>query len=108
LKNLKIKSINQTRSKKEKSQVLNKEEKTKVIKDHMVHSKDTGSPEVQVALLTNRMHYLSTHFATHKKDYHSKTGLMKMVGQRKRLLEYLKRQDVKRYESLIKKLKLRK
>ncbi len=88
--------------------MLNKEEKTKIIKDHMVHSKDTGSPEVQIALLTNRINYLSTHFATHKKDYHSKTGLMKMVGQRKRLLEYIKKQDVKRYESLIKKLKLRK
>lgn len=88
--------------------MLNKEEKSKVIKDNMVHSKDTGSPEVQIALLTHRINYLSTHFATHKKDYHSKTGLMKMVGQRKRLLEYLKRQDVKRYESLIKKLKLRK
>ncbi len=88
--------------------MLNKEEKTKVIKDYEVNSKDTGSPEVQVALLTNRINYLSTHFATHKKDYHSKTGLIKMVGQRKRLLEYVKRQDVKRYESLIKKLKLRK
>ena len=88
--------------------MFNKEEKTKIIKDHMVHPNDTGSPEVQVAILTNRIEYLSTHFATHKKDYHSKTGLMKMVGQRKRLLGYLKRQDVKRYESLIKKLKLRK
>ncbi|MCJ7580879.1 MAG: 30S ribosomal protein S15 [Candidatus Aminicenantes bacterium] len=74
----------------------------------MVHPKDTGSPEVQVALLTNRIQYLTTHFAIHKKDHHSKTGLMKMVGQRKRLLVYLKKQDVKRYESLIKKLKLRK
>jgi len=88
--------------------VLNKEEKTKIIKDHMVNPKDTGSPEVQVALLTNRINNLSTHFDTHKKDYHSKTGLMKMVGQRKRLLGYLKKQDIKRYESLIKKLKLRK
>jgi small subunit ribosomal protein S15 len=88
--------------------VLNKEEKTNIIHEHMVHPKDTGSPEVQVAILTNRIQYLSTHFATHKKDHHSKTGLMKMVGQRKRLLAYLKKQDVKRYESLIKKLKLRK
>ncbi len=88
--------------------MLNKEEKTNIIQEHMVHSKDTGSPEVQVALLTNRINYLTTHFAIHKKDHHSKTGLMKMVGQRKRLLVYLKKQDVKRYESLIKKLKLRK
>lgn len=88
--------------------MLNKDEKTNIIKDHMVHPTDTGSPEVQVALLTNRINYLSTHFAVHKKDFHSKTGLMKMVGQRKRLLGYLKEQDVKRYESLIKKLKLRK
>ena len=88
--------------------MLNKEEKTDIIKDYMVHPTDTGSPEVQVALLTNRIQYLTTHFAIHKKDHHSKTGLMKMVGQRKRLLTYLKKQDIKRYESLIKKLKLRK
>lgn len=88
--------------------MLNKEEKTNIIKDNMVHPTDTGSPEVQVALLTNRIEYLSKHFATHKKDHHSKTGLLKMVGQRKRLLSYLKKQDVKRYENLIKKLNLRK
>ena len=88
--------------------MLNKEEKEKIIKDHKINSKDTGSPEVQIAIITNRINYLTEHFSTHKKDYHSKTGLMKLVGQRKRLLEYLKQQDVKRYESLIKKLKLRK
>jgi small subunit ribosomal protein S15 len=88
--------------------VLTKEEKTQVIKDHKVHAKDTGSPEVQVAILTNRINYLTAHFKTHKKDHHSKTGLMKMVGQRKRLLQYLKNQDVSRYEALIKKLGLRK
>jgi small subunit ribosomal protein S15 len=88
--------------------VLNKEEKEKIIKDHKINSKDTGSPEVQIAIITNRINYLTEHFSTHKKDHHSKTGLMKLVGQRKRLLEYLKQQDVKRYESLIKKLKLRK
>ena len=85
-----------------------KEEKEKIVKDNRTHSKDTGSPEVQIALITNRISYLTEHFSTHKKDYHSRTGLMKLVGQRKRLLEYLKQQDVKRYESLIKKLKLRK
>ena len=84
------------------------EEKAKIIKDNRIHAKDTGSPEVQIALITDRINYLTEHFSTHKKDHHSKTGLMKLVGQRKRLLEYLKQQDVKRYESLIKKLKLRK
>lgn len=88
--------------------MLNKEEKEKIIKDHKVNDKDTGSPEVQIALITQRINYLTEHFSTHKQDHHSKRGLMKLVGQRKRLLEYLKQQDVKRYESLIKKLKLRK
>lgn len=88
--------------------MLNKEEKTKIVNSFKVHPNDTGSPEVQIALLTNRINYLTEHFSTHKKDYHSRTGLMKMVGQRKRLLEYLKKQDVKRYETVIKKLKLRK
>ncbi len=85
-----------------------KEDKEIIVKDNRTHSKDTGSPEVQVALITNRINYLTEHFSMHKKDYHSRTGLMKLVGQRKRLLEYLKKQDVKRYENLIKKLKLRK
>ncbi len=82
--------------------------KEKIIKDNRTHSKDTGSPEVQIALITDRINYLTEHFSAHKKDYHSRTGLMKLVGQRKRLLEYLKQQDVKRYEALIKRLKLRK
>lgn len=85
-----------------------KAEKTKIIRENKTAPNDTGSPEVQIALLTNRINYLTTHFSTHKKDYHSRTGLIKMVGRRKRLLEYLKNQDVKRYEKLIKKLKLRK
>jgi small subunit ribosomal protein S15 len=88
--------------------VLSKEEKTKILEDNKVHPKDTGSPEVQIAILTNRINDLTGHFSTHKKDYNSRTGLMRLVGRRKRLLEYLKRQDVKRYENLIKKLKLRK
>jgi small subunit ribosomal protein S15 len=88
--------------------VLDKEEKEKIIKTFKVNSKDTGSPEVQIALLTNRINYLIQHFDTHKKDHHSRTGLLKMVGRRKRLLEYLKKEDVKRYETVIKKLKLRK
>lgn len=85
-----------------------KEVKEKIIKDNRTHSKDTGSPEVQIALITDRINYLTEHFSTHKKDYHSRVGLMKLVGQRKRLLGYLKQEDVKRYEALIKRLKLRK
>jgi len=88
--------------------VLNTEDKTKIIKENKINPKDTGSPEVQIALITNRINYLSEHFETHKHDYHSKTGLMKLVGKRKRLLEYLKKEDQKRYSNLIKKLGLRK
>lgn len=88
--------------------VLSKEEKSKIIKENKINPSDTGSPEVQIALITNRINYLTKHFETHKKDFHSRTGLMKMVGRRKRLLEYLKKQDPNKYESLIKKLKLRK
>jgi small subunit ribosomal protein S15 len=88
--------------------VLEKEEKGKIIDSFKTHPNDTGSPEVQIALLTNRINYLTEHFSTHKKDFHSRTGLMRLVGQRKRLLVYLKKQDVKRYENIIKKLKLRK
>lgn len=88
--------------------MLSKEEKAKIIKGNKINPSDTGSPEVQIALMTNRINYLTGHFSTHKKDFHSRTGLMKMVGRRKRLLEYLKKQDVNRYENLIKKLKLRK
>ena len=88
--------------------MLSKEEKSEIIKENKINPSDTGSPEVQIALITNRINYLTDHFSTHKKDHHSRTGLMKMVGKRKRLLEYLKRQDVSRYKNLIKKLKLRK
>ena len=88
--------------------MLTKEEKSKIIKSNQLKASDTGSPEVQIALITNRINSLTEHFEAHKKDHHSRTGLMKMVGRRKRLLEYLKKQDQKRYESLIKKLKLRK
>jgi len=88
--------------------VLTKEEKAKIIEENKVNGKDSGSPEVQISLITSRLEYLNKHFATHKKDHHSKTGLMKLVGRRKRLLEYLKKQDYDRYERLIKKLNLRK
>ena len=87
---------------------LSKEEKSKIIEDYKINPSDSGSPEVQIAIMTNRLNYLAEHFSTHKKDHHSRTGLLRMVGRRKRLLEYLKKQDVKRYEKLIKRLKLRK
>lgn len=88
--------------------MLTKEVKDTIVKDNKLHAKDTGSPEVQIALITSRIIYLTEHFKTHKQDHHSKRGLLKLVGQRKRLLAYLKDQDQKRYEKLIKKLKLRK
>lgn len=88
--------------------MLNKEEKNKIIEENKVHPNDSGSPEVQVALITKRINYLTDHFSNHKQDHHSKRGLMKLVGQRKRLLQYLKKKDSKRYENLIKKLNLRK
>jgi small subunit ribosomal protein S15 len=88
--------------------VLTTEEKTKIIKENKINPTDTGSPEVQVAIMTNRINYLTEHFSRHKKDFHSKTGLMKLVGKRKRLLDYLRKQDVNRYASLIQKLSLRK
>ncbi len=88
--------------------MLNKEEKNKIIEGNRVHPNDSGSPEVQVAIITNRINYLTEHFSKHKQDHHSKRGLMKLVGQRKRLLHYLKKNDPKRYENLIKRLELRK
>ncbi|HAR36607.1 MAG TPA: 30S ribosomal protein S15 [Acidobacteria bacterium] len=88
--------------------MLTKEIKTKIIQDNQVHATDSGSPEVQIAILTERINQLISHFQTHKKDYHSRRGLMKLVGQRKRLLEYLKKTDKDRYLALIKKLNLRK
>jgi len=88
--------------------VLTKEIKTKIIQDNQVHPADSGSPEIQVAILTERINQLIGHFQTHKKDFHSRRGLMRLVGQRKRLLEYLKRTDKSRYQALIQKLSLRK
>lgn len=87
---------------------LAKEKKAGIIKEFQVDEHDTGSPEVQVALLTERIKYLTEHFKTHKKDHHSRRGLLKMVGQRRRLLNYLQKSDHDRYRELIKKLGLRK
>ncbi|MCP4132651.1 MAG: 30S ribosomal protein S15 [bacterium] len=71
------------------------------------HDKDTGSPEVQIALITERINHLTEHFKVHKKDHHSRRGLLKLVGQRRRMLDYLKRKDLKKYRELIKTLNLR-
>ena len=81
--------------------------KKELIDQFQQHSTDTGSPEVQVALLSERIDYLTEHFQTHKKDHHSRRGLLKLVGQRRRLLDYLKRYDNGRYKSLIDRLGLR-
>jgi len=88
--------------------VLEKEEKNKIINDFKINPKDTGSPEVQIALMTNRINYLTEHFSTHKKDFHSKQGLLKLVGKRKNLLNYLKNKDINSYNKVIKKLNIRK
>lgn len=88
--------------------VLVKDQKTKIIDDFKVHSRDTGSAEVQVALLTGRINTLSEHFKAHKKDFHSRRGLLALVGRRRRLLSYLKKKDVKKYEDILVKLDLRK
>ncbi len=88
--------------------MLTKRKKTTVIGDHQRHKTDTGSADVQVALLTKRIAELTDHLKTHRKDHHSRRGLLKMVGKRKRLLDYLSKKDPKRHASLIKKLGLKK
>jgi len=88
--------------------VMTTEAKQKIIDEYKTHEGDTGSPEVQVALLTERITYLTDHFKSHKKDYHSRTGLLKLVGQRRKLLNYLKGKDIQRYRDLIARLGLRK
>ena len=85
-----------------------KEEKTAIIKEYATHEGDTGSPEVQVAVLTKRITDLTEHLKTHQKDHHSRRGLLKMVGQRRNLLNYLMRVDIERYRSLIERLGIRK
>ncbi|HIE65255.1 MAG: 30S ribosomal protein S15 [Nitrospira sp.] len=85
-----------------------KEMKQTIINDNSLHEKDTGSPEVQIALLTSRIVYLTEHFKTHKKDHHSRRGLIQMVSRRRKLLDYLKTTEVARYQKIIKKLGLRK
>ncbi len=87
---------------------LSKEQKQEVIKQYQLHETDTGSVEAQVALLTARINELTDHFQKHKKDHHSRLGLLKMVGRRRRLLEYLKKTELEAYRALIDNLKLRK
>ncbi|HEX8178531.1 MAG TPA: 30S ribosomal protein S15 [Pyrinomonadaceae bacterium] len=87
--------------------MLDREAKEKIVTDYRTHDGDTGSPQVQVALLTERINQLTEHFKTHKKDNHSRRGLLKMVSQRRSLLDYLKRRDIEQYHGLISRLGLR-
>ncbi len=87
---------------------MDKQTKLQIIEEYKTKDGDTGSPEVQVALLTHRINHLNEHLKTHKKDHHSRRGLLKMVGQRRGLLTYLKEKDIERYRTLIQRLNLRK
>ena len=87
---------------------MTKEQKEQIIKEYAIHEGDTGSADVQIAILTHRINELNEHLKTHKKDHHSRRGLLKMVGQRRGLLAYLKKVDIERYRALIEKLGLRK
>lgn len=88
--------------------MIDQTKKAEIIKDFMIHEGDTGSPEVQIAILTFRINDLNEHLKIHKKDHHSRRGLLKMVGQRRNMLNYLKNKDVERYRTLIARLGLRK
>ena len=87
---------------------LDKVKKETIISEYRVHEKDTGSPEVQIAILSERIGYLTDHFKTHAKDHHSRRGLLKLVGQRRKLLDYLKTSNKERYEKVIARLGIRK
>jgi small subunit ribosomal protein S15 len=87
---------------------FSKAQKTEVVSAHRIHATDTGSPEVQAALLSERINYLTEHFKSHPKDHHSRRGLLQLVGQRRRLLEYLKGKNLERYRVLVGKLGIRK
>ena len=84
------------------------ERKREIIEQHRKHGSDTGSPEIQIALLSDRITYLTEHFKTHKKDHHSRRGLLKLVGQRRRMLDYLKNKEIDRYRKIIAELGIRK
>ena len=87
--------------------VLTKGQKTQIITDHRLHDKDTGSPEIQIGLLTARINELTEHMKVHQKDFHTRLGLLKLVGKRRRLLDYLKRKDIESYHQVIAELGLR-
>ena len=87
---------------------LSKERKTVIISDHRAHETDTGSPEVQIALISRRIEDLTEHFKSHNKDHHSRRGLFRLVGKRRRLLDYLKNNDTGRYQNVIERLGIRK
>jgi small subunit ribosomal protein S15 len=87
---------------------IDKEQKQNIINDYRTHDADTGSPEVQIALLSTRINYLTEHFKSHKKDHHSRRGLLKLVSERRKLLDYLKKSDKDRYEKIIVRLDIRK
>ena len=87
---------------------FNADVKKRVIEKFKLHERDTGSPEVQIALLSERINHLTEHFKIHKKDHHSRRGLLKLVGQRRKLLNYIKRKDIERYRGLIQELGIRK
>jgi small subunit ribosomal protein S15 len=93
---------------KEVTPLLTPDKKQSIIEKYKLHENDTGSPEVQIAILTERINYLTEHLKEHKKDHHSRRGLLKMVGQRRGMLNYLKEKDIERYRTIIKELKLRK
>jgi small subunit ribosomal protein S15 len=86
---------------------LNKDEKLEVISKYQLHGKDTGSVEVQIALLSERINRLTEHLKVHKKDFHSRRGLLMMVGHRRRLLEYLRKRNIEKYQEIVKELGLR-
>ncbi|MEN6464353.1 MAG: 30S ribosomal protein S15 [Syntrophaceae bacterium] len=87
--------------------MLVSDKKKEIITSYRSHDNDTGSPEVQIALLSARIQYLTEHFKSHKKDHHSRRGLLKIVGQRRRILDYLKKKDVERYRAVIQRLGIR-
>ena len=88
--------------------MISKETKTAIIEEYKINERDTGSPEVQIAILTSRINNLTTHLKTNKKDFHSRRGLQKMIGQRRSLLNYLQKVDIERYRAIVSKLGLRK
>lgn len=88
--------------------IMDKQLKTQIIEKYRLHETDTGSPEVQIAILTERINHLNEHLKEHKKDHHSRRGLLKMVGQRRGLLNYLQEKDIERYRAIVEKLNLRK